>query len=887
MADTVRTTCPYCGVGCGVLVTKQEDGSVSVKGDPDHPANFGKLCSKGAALGDTVGLDNRLLEPKIDGRTVEMEDALDVVASRFKETVRKFGPDSVAFYVSGQLLTEDYYVANKLIKGFIGTANIDTNSRLCMSSSVAGHKRAFGSDTVPQNYKDLELADLVVLVGSNLAWCHPILFQRLKKAQKERGTKVVVIDPRKTATCEIADLHLAIKPGYDVALFNGLLKYLSENNAIDKAFVSGHVQGSEEAVAKAVEQVEDYQILARQCDVPLADLMTFYEWFLQTQKSLSVYSQGVNQSSQGTDKVNSILNCHLYTGRIGKEGCGPLSVTGQPNAMGGREVGGLANMLAAHMDFTPEALNRVKTFWDSPTLASKPGKKAVDMFEAVHRGEIKAIWIMATNPVVSLPDANRVRKALEKCDFVVVSDCMDNTDTMAYANVALPAATWGERNGTVTNTERCISRQHPFKALPGAALPDWQMITRVAQKMGYGETFAYETSYDVFSEHVALSAFENEGTRDFDLSGWQGLSQEEFDAIDPVQWPVTDQPKERFFSEGGFYTPTGKANMLTLDVLAPKNAPDDQYPYVLNSGRIRDQWHTMTRSGLSPRLNAHLPEPFLDIHPDTAHKEGLKEGGLVKVSSKWGEAILRVKLSETVKPGELFMPMHWNDENSALAVVGRLVNPVTDPFSGQPESKHTPVTLSKFEPDWHGLLFSREKIETSGFVYWTRSQSNGCYVYDLAGLGEPSNWDEYASVLLGEGELLSMADQKRKHHRYAVLRDNVPTGVLITSQARGNIPSRTWIASLFEQSEVSVEERISLLSAKPAGQTVDKGAIVCSCFNIGLLEIQRAILEEGKMSVEAIGHSLKAGTNCGSCQSEIADIIEETKGQAEEKKQVA
>ncbi|SCA56858.1 Nitrate reductase [Candidatus Terasakiella magnetica] len=887
MADQKRTTCPYCGVGCGVLVTKQEDGSVQIKGDPDHPANFGKLCSKGSALGETLGLENRLLEPKIEGQTVKMDEALNVVAQRFKETAEKYGPDSVAFYVSGQLLSEDYYVANKLIKGFIGTANIDTNSRLCMSSSVVGHKRAFGSDTVPQTYEDLEKADLVVLVGSNLAWCHPVLFQRLKAAQKERGTKVVVIDPRRTATCEIADLHLAVKPGYDVLLFNGLLNYLAQNGAQDSVYVDNHIEGCEQAVAMAAEQASDYQVLARQCDIALADLMTFYDWFLKTEKTLSMYSQGVNQSSQGSDKVNSILNCHLYTGRIGKEGCGPLSVTGQPNAMGGREVGGLANMLAAHMDFTPEAISRVKTFWDSPTIAGKPGHKAVDMFEAVHKGEIKAIWIMATNPAVSLPDANRVRKALETCEFVVVSDCVQNTDTMAYANVVLPAATWGERNGTVTNTERCISRQHSFKELPGEALPDWKIITRVAQKMGFEKAFSYETSYDVFAEHVALSAYENEGTRDFDLSSWQGLSREEFDAIEPIKWPINNNPKDRFFADGKFYTASGKANMLAVDLKAPKHTPTAKYPYVLNTGRIRDQWHTMTRSGLSPRLSSHLHEPYLDIHPDTALKEGLKKQDLVKVESKWGEAILRVKTCDTVKPGELFMPMHWNDENSAHAVVGRLVNPVTDPFSGQPESKHTPVNVSKFQPDWHGLLFSREKIETSGFVYWTRSRSNGCYVYDLAGLGEPSNWDEYASFLLGEGELLSMEDKKRKHHRYAVIKDNVPSGVLITSENQGNIPTRNWIAGLFDQSEVSMEERISLLSAKPVGDVAEKGAIVCSCFNIGLFQIQRAIADEGKVSVEAIGQHLKAGTNCGSCQSEIKDIIAQATTTSGDKKQVA
>ncbi|MDV7341099.1 molybdopterin-dependent oxidoreductase [Terasakiella sp. A23] len=874
MAEQTRTTCPYCGVGCGVLVTKQEDGAIKVEGDPDHPANFGKLCSKGSALAETLTPEGRLLKPKISGRNTDWDEAIDHVAMNFADVIAKHGPDAVAFYVSGQLLTEDYYVANKLIKGFMGTANIDTNSRLCMSSSVAGHKRAFGSDTVPQTYEDLEQSDLVVLVGSNLAWCHPILYQRLKAAKEKWGTKVVVIDPRKTATCDIADLHLAIKPRHDVLLFNGLLNYLQEHDAIDHNFVSHHVEDSVNALNTARVEASDYQSVARRCDLPMADLMAFYEMFLKTEKTLTAYSQGVNQSSQGTDKVNSILNCHLYTGRIGKVGCGPLSVTGQPNAMGGREVGGLANMLAAHMDYNPADLNRVKTFWEAPHMVGKPGLKAVDMFEAVHNGDIKAIWIMATNPVVSLPNANRVREALEKCPFVVVSDCMDNTDTATYADVLLPAATWGERNGTVTNTERRISRQRNFTDLPGDALPDWKILTKVAHALGYEDQFPYDISFDVFKEHVALSAFENEGTRDFDLSGWIELDKEHFDDMVPTQWPVRTHPKKRFFSDGFFYTPSGKANMVETKFKPPVYEPNAEFPYILNTGRIRDHWHTMTRTGLTPRLSRHIHEPYLEINPEAANKEGLTEGDLVKVTSKWGHAVLRLKTTDALRSSELFMPMHWSDENSSHAVVGRLVNPVVDPFSGQPESKHTPVTIDKYVPDWHGLLITREKIETQGFAYWCRTKSNGCYIYDLAGLGEPSDWDDYANVLLGNGDTISLVDKKRNHRRFAVIKDDKPTGVLIVSEDKDAIPSRNWIAQLFEQDQITSDERLTLLTAKPAGAMPEKGDIVCSCFNVGLLEIQRAITEGGAMTVEAIGQSLKAGTNCGSCQSEIGQIIE-------------
>ncbi|WP_338016773.1 molybdopterin-dependent oxidoreductase [Oleomonas cavernae] len=474
--ETVRTTCPYCGVGCGVLATPQADGSVAIKGDPDHPANFGRLCSKGSALGETLSLDDRLLMPVVEGERATWSQALGLVARRFQETIAEHGPDSVAFYVSGQLLTEDYYVANKLMKGFIGSANIDTNSRLCMASSVAGHKRAFGTDTVPGCYEDLEEADLVVLVGSNLAWCHPVLFQRLAAAKAARGIQVVTIDPRRTATSELADLHLGLEPGSDVALFNGLLDHLVQAGLADQTFIAEHTTGIVETLAVA----ESTGIKGAQAATGLTpeQLTRFYRLFARHEKVVTVYSQGVNQSSAGTDKVNAIINCHLLTGRIGRPGMGPFSVTGQPNAMGGREVGGLANQLAAHLELgVPEHRALVQAFWASPTIADKPGLKAVDLFEAVHDGRVKALWIMATNPVDSLPQADRVAEALRRCPFVVVSDVIGKTDTTAYGHVLLPATAWGEKDGTVTNSERRISRQRPFldpPAKPGPTGGRWR-----------------------------------------------------------------------------------------------------------------------------------------------------------------------------------------------------------------------------------------------------------------------------------------------------------------------------------------------------------------------------------------------------------------------------
>lgn len=496
----IRSTCPYCGVGCGVLLRPDEAGGLTVEGDPDHPANFGKLCSKGLALGETVGLEGRLLEAEVDGQPVAMDAALQHVADRFKATIAKHGPDSVAFYVSGQLLIEDYYVANKLIKGFIGSANIDTNSRLCMASTVAGHKRVFGSDTVPGTYEDLDEADLVVLVGSNLAWCHPVLFQRLKAAREARGTKVVVVDPRRTATCDIADLHLKLHPGTDVALFNGLLTHLGKQSAIDAEFVAAHTNGAVETLEAAA---KDDPI---ETGLAAADIARFYALFTQTERVVTVFSQGVNQSTSWSDKVNAILNCHLATGRIGKPGMGPLSVTGQPNAMGGRETGGLANMLAAHLDIeSADHRAAVRSFWSAPTIAGKPGLKAVDMFRAVEEGTIKALWISSTNPAVSLSDADRVSAAIRNCDFVVVSDITRQTDTARLADVLLPATGWGEKTGTVTNSDRTISRQRSALPAPGDALHDWQLFSEVGRRMGWQGAFDYAHPSEIFRDHAALS----------------------------------------------------------------------------------------------------------------------------------------------------------------------------------------------------------------------------------------------------------------------------------------------------------------------------------------------------------------------------------------------
>ena len=602
----IRTTCPYCGVGCGILASA--DGTIV--GDPEHPANSGRLCSKGAALGDTLASAGRLLQPEIRGLTAGWAAALDLIAETFARAIATHGPDAVAFYVSGQLLTEDYYVANKLMKGFIGSANIDTNSRLCMASSVAGHIRAFGEDIVPGCYDDIEAADLVILVGSNMAWCHPVLYQRLVAAKEAHGTKIVVVDPRRTATCEIADLHLALRPGADVALFAGLLLHLAASGSRDTVWTQPAATGFTVALDAARAAAPSLAAVAAISDLRTADLTRFYDWFAETERTVTLYSQGVNQSSSGTDKVNAIINCHLATGRIGRPGMGPLSLTGQPNAMGGREVGGLANQLAAHMGFAERDIDRVRRFWEAPRMANRPGLKAVELFDAVLDGGVEALWILGTNPAASMPRAGRVRDALRNCPFVVVSDCWP-TETTRFADVVLPVSSWGEKDGTVTNSERRISRQRAFCRPPGGARPDWWIVSEVARRMGWGESFRYRRPADIFREHAALSAFENDGRRIFDIGALAELSDEDYESLSPVQWPLRRAGASYVGTgrliDGVSKIPTddGRARFVATQYRPLAEPSGRKWPLVLNTGRVRDQWHTMTRTGRAPRLMTH------------------------------------------------------------------------------------------------------------------------------------------------------------------------------------------------------------------------------------------------------------------------------------------
>jgi assimilatory nitrate reductase catalytic subunit len=857
---TIRTTCPYCGVGCGVLASRTATG-LKVAGDPDHPANKGRLCSKGSALGETVGMEGRLLAPRVFGKDTNWDAALDLVAQRFQQVIAEHGPEAVAFYVSGQLLTEDYYVANKLMKGFIGTANIDTNSRLCMASSVAGHKRAFGSDTVPGLYEDLELADLVVLTGSNLAWCHPVLYQRIAAAKAARPEmKVVVIDPRRTATCDIADLHLAIAPGSDAALFNALLAAIADQGALNYGFLP-KLNGLTEALRAA--RASDPALTG----LDPVDLAEFCRLWASTEKVVTVYSQGINQSESGTDKVNAILNCHLATGRIGRPGMGPFSVTGQPNAMGGREVGGLANALACHLEIeNPDHRAAVQDFWQSPAIALKPGLKAVDMFRAVAEGKIKAIWIIHTNPVVSMPDADGVAAALRGCPFVVVQDVTAATDTARLAHVLLPATAWGEKEGTVTNSDRTISRQRRILPAPGEARDDWQIIAGVGMRMGWEQAFAWPNAVAIFREYAALSGVAGALGGDFDISDLATTTDADYAEQPPFTWPQNARKRGgRFFADGIFHTADGKAQMLPISPRLPKTAAPGQFR--LNSGRIRDQWHTMTRTAKSPRLSQHLAEPFVQIHPADASALGLKPADLALLENPNGRALMRVLISDAVAPGEVFVPMHWTDELASAARIDTLVPPVVDPISGQPDSKSALVSITRYGAQWYGFAVCASDPALNA-PYWAKSRSAGGWRLELAGTETPQDWQSYAATLFGlDGEAPSvMTDTAKGLTRLAFHKE----GRLIAALFVG--PDPVALARDHLAAQLSASHPKAVLAGKPQADQPDPGPTICACLSVGRNTILRAI-EAGACSVAELGSRLGAGSSCGSCRPELSALL--------------
>jgi len=889
-----KTTCPYCGVGCGVSATVVDNRIVAVKGDEEHPSNYGRLCVKGSSLHETVSDDGRILTPRISGKAASWDEATSKIAEHFSATIAEHGPDSVAFYVSGQILTEDYYAVNKLMKGFIGSANVDTNSRLCMASASVAHKKAFGEDTVPGCYEDLEQADVILMVGSNAAYAHPVVYQRIVKAKEDNPKlKLIVIDPRATATSKDADLHIKLKPGTDAFYFNGLLTYLAKNELIDNDYIEQHCLGYGDALDSAMTQLPTLESVAQACDVSIDTLLESYQLFGNNKHVVTMFSQGINQSSSGVDKGNAIINCHLASGKIGYAGAGPFSITGQPNAMGGREVGGLANQLAGHMFFeNPVEIDLVKRFWNAPNIAQQQGLKAVDMFNAVDSGKIKAIWIMATNPVVSMPDANFVKEALAKCPMVVVSECFESADTVAYADVVLPATTWGEKEGMVTSSERVISLQKALVPAPGLSKNDWDAVSLVAQKMGFEEAFDYKHPHDIFIEHAALSGFENISQQEnvqrgeeehrvhraFDISGLADISLDDYLNFSPTPWPINSEyPKglKRLFTDGGFTTLSGKANFVPITATLPQVAPTAEQ-VIMNTGRIRDQWHTMTRTGRVPKLTTHFAEPFIQVHPDDAKRFKLVDQQLAQLDNLGASYIGKVIITDEQRIGEVFVPIHWNDSFSISAKASALITPITDKLSGQPEFKQCPVHIKPFNAVWSGYLVTTESINATT-DYWTKAQIEKGSKYLLAHKQAIPSTIRHSEQLLQRyfphiDDWVVLADDKKQVIRIAGFVDNV----LVCFFAGGCDLSIRYNTLFVEKQLGQVhtpKARFKLLSALDSDGSLDVGEIICSCFQVGEKTITQAIKSGGCHSVAALGKKLKCGTNCGSCIPELKALF--------------
>ncbi|QKT02383.1 molybdopterin-dependent oxidoreductase [Ectothiorhodospiraceae bacterium 2226] len=863
----VRTTCPYCGVGCGLVAQRGPEG-LALRGDAAHPANAGRLCGKGQALGDTLGLQERLLYPTLHGERVGWEAALDAVAAGLRDTAARHGPDAVGFYVSGQLLTEDYYVANKLMKGFIGSANIDTNSRLCMAAAVAGQTRAFGEDVVPVSYRDVEQAELVLIVGSNLAWCHPVVHQRLLQARAERGggPEVWVIDPRRTATVEEADGHLALRPDSDAVLFNGLLVYLHAHGHLDARYIAAHTRDFEHALAAAREEAPDVAAVAAATGLGTDQVIDFYRRFARTRRTVTLYSQGINQSARGADRVNAIINCHLATGRLGRAGAGPFSITGQPNAMGGREVGGLATQLAGHRDFSPAARAEVQRLWRAPRVAERPGLKAVDLFEAVADGRVRALWIMGTNPLVSMPDTARVRRALRACPLVVVSEVSRRSEALRYAHVALPALAWGEKDGTVTNSERCISRQRAFLPAPGEARPDWWALARVGQRLGYHDAFPYTRPAQIFREHARLSGAPG---RLFDIRPFARLSDADYEQLAPTRWPLSTGGAP--FAQGQFPTADGRARFVPVATDAPARLPLHSTEVVLNTGRTRDHWHTLTRTALCARLSAHQLEPRMSVHPDDAARGRLAEGDLARLCGPAGSVVARVAVADAVPPGTVFLPMHWSAPWGNVGAVNAAVAAVVDPVSGQPALKHARVRLERVAARWHGFALATEPLVFPDGVYWAASRLRAGYRYELAGTAAEGAWEAFAQALVAphtDQRWLSYRDAQGE--RWVCLERGRVRLVLCVDARWDVLPARAWLAQQLG-APVAPEAALRLLGAA-AGDARWQGALVCACAGVHAGAIAQA-LQAGACDLAALAARTGAGGACGTCRGELVRLL--------------
>ncbi|MEO5681031.1 MAG: molybdopterin-dependent oxidoreductase [Chitinophagaceae bacterium] len=715
------TTCCYCGVGCGIIVHKEKNGNLRVEGDKDHPVNKGMLCSKGMNLHYTVmDKSDRLLYPEMrygknqPMQRVSWDTALERTAAVFKTLIEKYGPDSVAFYASGQCLTEEYYVVNKLIKGFIGSNNIDTNSRLCMSSAVVAYKMSLGEDSVPISYDDLELADCIFVAGANPAWCHPILWRRVEAArEKNPAIKIIVSDPRRTQTCAVADVHLQLNPGTDIVLHHAIGRCLIEEGDIDAAFIQQHTEGFEKYALTVLERsVEEAAAI---CGITEADIRLAASYIGNAKAFITMWTMGLNQSVIGVNKNLSLINLNLITGQIGKPGAGPFSLTGQPNAMGGREVGGLSNLLPAHRNLA-DAKDRavVEKFWRVPlgSIQATPGLTATEMFDALNDGKLKAIWILCTNPLVSLPDVRKAENGLKKAKFVVVQETSSRPETLRYADVILPAASWAEKEGTMTNADRRISYLNKITAAPGEALPDAEIICRFAQKMGF-EGFDYKNFAAIYAEHCALT----EGTN-IDISG---VSYDVLKEQHTVQWPypkkATGSGTARLFTDKKFYTPSKRAIIHAVPDKNESEQPDETHPLILTTGRIRDQWHTMSKTGKVNKLKQHISESFVEIHPEDAARRHIREHDLVEVFNERGNVRVKAKYSPDIKKGVVFLPMHWGKIlNSDLHRANNLTSNLLDPKSKQPDFKFTAVQVKQYKKPGQKIVVIGAGAGAFGFV---------------------------------------------------------------------------------------------------------------------------------------------------------------------------
>ncbi len=880
------------------MIIESDDARVTgVRGDPDHPANFGRLCTKGASLHLSMSAEARLLYPELRAgrndarRRVSWDVALDCAAQRFAECIERHGPDSVAFYISGQLLTEDYYVFNKLAKGLIGTNNVDTNSRLCMSSAVAGYKLSLGADAPPCCYEDIDHADLILIAGSNTAFAHPILFRRIEDARAANPElKVIVVDPRRTVTARAADLHLAIRPGTDVMLFNAMLHVIRHEGLLDRRYIEAHTEGFEGL--ESLIEVCTPSIASEVCDVPTQDIVEAARWFARARSALSLYCQGLNQSANGTHKNCAVINLHLSTGQIGRPGAGPFSLTGQPNAMGGREVGGMANLLPAHRDLAnAEDRAEVARFWGVPSVPATPGKTAVELFQAIERDEVRMVWIACTNPAQSMPDANAVRRALARAEFVVVQDAFRDTDTCERADLLLPATGWAEREGTVTNSERRVSRVRAAVPAPGEARHDWEIAVDFSRRLGErlgnprtGALFPFRGPEQIFDEHRATTA-----GRDLDITG---MTYAKLERRGPQQWPMRlgeEHGRIRLYTDGVYPTPSGRARFVVTEFIAPAEPPDAKYPLRLTTGRLRDQWHSMTRTGLVARLSSHSPEPEIALHPDDLHDAGLAQDDLARVSSRRGSVILKARASDEMRRGDAFIAMHWGSRYTSGAGVNALTVPAFDPYSKQPELKHAAARIERYETAWRSVLL-KVVAGTDEAVRLQRELAPLLQRFDYGALALAERECLVVSVELASAAVPAADHMEELDRLFGLSREDelvLYRDVASGSEKRARFDGNTLVAlrltgklagaarlkqTMLMGSDIS-QLRLRLLAplANLAGLPPACGRTICSCLNVGEEEICNAIAAGQKLP--EIQAALKCGTQCGSCVPELRRLV--------------